>query len=251
MKAFRHIALLFVLLAVGPMAGAQGGNHIRRAMERARQQREALARAQVNSEGGGNAQGGYLQMLVQDGDTTYFDQLAPIFIFGRGKKNEKDWRDYYKLVWRFARVYPYAMAAAQVQQQVDSVLKANNFGMVKKDRYVNDIQKQLFKNFEGAFRQMSISQGALMIKLIDRESGMSSYEILREYKSGVFAGFWQGVARIFDNDLKAEYDPEGADRDVEELVQIWRAGNFRSLYLSIFWEEPPVVEIKPVNVTPR
>lgn len=250
MKAIRHIALFFVLLALGPMAGAQSSNHIRRAMERAKQQREAMAQAQVNSDRGG-AQGGYLQMLVQNGDTTYFDQLPPIFIFGRGKTTDKDWREYYKLVWRFARVYPYAMAAAQVQQQVDSVLKANNFGMVKKDRYVNDIQKQLFRNFEGAFRQMSVSQGALMIKLIDRESGMSSYEILKEYKSGVFAGFWQGVAKIFDNDLKAEYDPEGADKDLEELVQIWRAGNFRNLYASIFWEEPPVVEIKPVNVTPR
>ena len=108
---------------------------------------------------------------------------------------------------------------------------------------IKDIQKQLFKDFEGAFREMSISQGAIMLKLINRETGITAYALIKDYKGGITAGFWQGVARLFDNNLKSEYDPEGTDRNLEELVRIWQAGEFPSLYWSIFWEEPPKVDI--------
>ena len=95
---------------------------------------------------------------------------------------------------------------------------------------------------------MSIQQGALMIKLIDRETGQSSYSIIKEYKNSAAAGFWQGIAKMFDNDLKARYDPEGADKQIEELVQIWNAGYFPSLYWSVFWEDAPVIKPKKVVI---
>ena len=105
------------------------------------------------------------------------------------------------------------------------------------------VQDQLFKDFEGALRNMTISQGALLLKLIARETGLSSYDIIHDYKNRVAAGFWQAIAKLFDNDLKSQYDPTGADKDIEELVQIWNAGQFPSLYWSIFWEDPPVVTV--------
>lgn len=246
MKKHLHILLLLTLLLAPLQGRAQG--HVRRAMERARAQQEAMARKEVNSERG-NVGAGYLRMMVQDGDTIYLDTIKPTWITERGKhRSEKSWQNYYKLVWRFARVYPYAEEAGRLQRQIDSVIAAENMGMVRKDRLVGQVQKQLFRNFEGAFRQMSISQGALMMKLIDRESGKSSYSIIKEYKNGVAAGFWQAVAKLFDNDLKSQYDPEGADRDIEELVQIWKAGEFRELYWSLFWEEAPVIEIPEITI---
>ena len=90
---------------------------------------------------------------------------------------------------------------------------------------------------------MTISQGALLLKLIDRETGMPPYTVIKEYKSGAAAGFWQAVAKLFENDLKSQYDPEGEDRDTEELVQIWKAGAFKNLYWSVFWEDPPEIEV--------
>ena len=244
MHTFRHIVLACTLLvAFGPMAAAQ--NHVRRAMERARERQEAMARAQVRSEGG-DVQGGagYLRMLVENGDTTYYDALKPIFIFGRGKKqSEKEWRQYYQLVWRFARVYPYAQASGGLKKQVDSTLNARHYKGLRKQIYMDAIQDQLFKDFEGALRSMTISQGALLLKLIARETGLSSYDIIHDYKNSVAAGFWQAIAKLFDNDLKSKYDPEGADKDIEELVQIWQAGNFPALYWSVFWEDPPQVNV--------
>ena len=224
------------------MAASQ--NHVRRAMERARRQQEAMARAQVNSERETSAHAGYLRMIVENGDTTYYDALPPIYIFGRSpRQGEKNWRNYYQLVWRFARVYPYALASGGLKRQVDSTLNARHYKGLRKQVYMDAIQDQLFKDFEGALHSMTISQGALLLKLIARETGLSSYDIIHDYKNRVAAGFWQAIAKLFDNDLRSKYDPEGADKDIEELVQLWQAGEFPALYWSIFWEEPPHIEV--------
>ena len=242
MRFRAHILVVLLLLAVGPMVGAQG--HVRRAMERARERQESMARAQVNSESAASSRGGWLRMVVENGDTTYFDVLPPIYIFGHGSKNaEKNWRDYYKLVWRFARVYPYALASGGLKRQVDSTLSANHYKGLRKQMYMDAIQKQLFKDFEGALREMTISEGTVLLKLIGRETGLSPYDIIHDYKNSAAAGFWQAIAKLFDNDLKAQFDPTGADKDMEELAQIWHEGNFPALYWSVFWENPPVVKV--------
>ncbi|MBO4624828.1 MAG: DUF4294 domain-containing protein [Bacteroidales bacterium] len=241
MKRNLHILLALTLLLLPMSASAQ--NHVRLAMERARAKQDAMARKQVVADGieGGR---GFLRMQVENGDTTYLDFLPPTFIFSRGmRQNEKDWRNYYKLVWRFARVYPYAIASGHLVRQVDSTLTAEHYRGLRKERYISAIQKQLFKDFEGAFREMTISQGALLLKLINRETGITAYSIIKDYKGGLTAGFWQGVAKLFDNNLKSEYDPKGADKDLEELVQIWQAGEFPALYWSVFWEDPPKVAV--------
>ncbi len=243
MKKLRHILLLAALLTLAPLQ-AQGQGHIRRAMEQARARREAMARAEANGQEGAARRGGNLRMKVENGDTTYLDRLPPVYIVTRGKRTtEKNWREFYKLVWRFARVYPYAQASGTLIKQVDSTLDAENYGFIRKERYISAIQKQLFSDFEKPFREMSIQQGAILLKLINRETGLVPYDIIKNYKSGVAAGFWQGVAKLFDNDLKTQYDPEGADRNLEELVQVWQRGEFRELYWSVFVEDPPVIEI--------
>lgn len=243
MKKWTLLLLLFIL----PLqAGAQG--HIRRAMEKARERQDAMARQQSASEQGKQG-AGYLRMQVVDGDTLYFDSLKPVWIYGRGRgKSDKAWRDYYKLVYRFARVYPYAVAAGRLQYQIDSAFAVNNYSRLKKERIVTDVQRQLFQHYESALHKMTISQGALLLKLISRETGHSSYSIIKDYKNGVAAGFWQGVARLFDNDLRSEYDPEGADKDTEELVRIWKAGHFPALYWSVFWEDPPQIETPDIRL---
>ena len=242
MKSLRHIILASALLILVPLgAGAQ--NHIRRAMDRARERQAETARRQVQADGIEGARG-YLRMQVENGDTTYLDKLPPIYIIGRGKaRSEKQWRAYYKLVWRFARVYPYAQASGHLIKQVDSTLNAEHYRGLRKERYIDAIQKQIFRDFEKPLRNMSIQQGALLLKLINRETGLPPYTIIKDYKNRMAAGFWEGVAHLFDNSLKTAYDPTGADATIEELVQIWNAGEFPALYWSIFWEDPPKVEV--------
>lgn len=235
----KRFILISVLLAAAVLPAA-AQDHIKKAMQEAREKQEAMARRIIfNENSKGNS--GYLAYRVMDGDTVYFDTINPIWIFGR--KQKKDWRQYYKLVYNFARVYPYAEASGRLQHIVDSTIAVNHYGRMKKDRYMNEVQSMLFKDFEGALHKMTISQGAVLLKLIDRETGQSSYSIIREYKNGIAAGFWQGIAKFFDNDLKSKYDPEGADKDLEQLVIAWQNGTFPSLYRSIFWEDPPEVKV--------
>ena len=83
---------------------------------------------------------------------------------------------------------------------------------------------------------MSISQGRLLLKLLDRELGRTSYYVIKNYRGGAAAGFWQGVAKLFGSDLKQPYDRYGEDRLIEELVLLYQQGQFNYLYYSIFWE---------------
>ena len=177
-------------------------------------------------------------------DTVYIDDLPAAKVFARMPKQKgRKWRQYYRLVHNFSKAYPYALVAKKIVMQADSTIETENMKWIKKGRYVDNVQDELFEAFEKPLRKMTISQGMLLMKLIDREVGKSSYTIIKEFKNGLTAGFWQGVARLFGSDLKKPYDPEGEDANVEELVRIWEAGDFPALYFSLFWKEPPVMPI--------
>ena len=185
-----------------------------------------------------------LRYIVEDGDTVYIDNIRPSKVYSRlPRQKGKEWRKYYRLVHNFSKAYPYALVARKLVQEADSTIAADKLKWVKRDQYVNKVQKELFDVFEGQMRKMTVSQGALLMKLIDREVGKSSYNIIKDYKNGVAAGFWQGIAKIFGTDLKKPYDPEGEDALTEELVKIWEAGDFQAFYFAIFWKDPPVLPI--------
>ena len=186
---------------------------------------------------------GYMGYRVEKGDTVYYDSINPIWVFPRGRKGKGDLKKYYRLVYNFNKVYPYALLARDLTVQVDNHIAANELRRRKKEKYINQMQKELFNVYEQPLKNMSISQGRLLIKLIDREIGKSSFKIIKDYKSGITAGFWQGIAKIFGNDLKSRYDPEGDDKITEYLVEKWRRGEFDALYYSIFWEMPKRPEI--------
>ena len=197
----------------------------------------------------GKERGGYLGYRVEAGDTVYMDMIAPVWVFPKGRKNTANLREYYRLVYNFNKVYPYALAAKELTREVDAHIAQNSLRRARKEKYINQMQKQLFEMYEKPLRNMTISQGKLLIKLIDREIGRSSYKIIRDYKNGITAGFWQGVAKIFGNDLKKSYDPNGEDRVTEYLVSQWESGEFDNLYYSIFWEMPehPVIASKRIQ----
>lgn len=170
------------------------------------------------------------------GDTVFVDQLPPVFKFKQVRRMYKGkvWRQYYRLVYNFKRVYPYALQARAIIREADSVLAVSNFTPSQRDAYIKAYQNRLFKQFEKPIRRLTITQGRLLMKLIDRELGMTSFYIIREYRGRLAAGFWQTVARIFGSDLKKPYDRFGEDRQVEDLVVLYQAGAFDSLYYSMF-----------------
>lgn len=185
-----------------------------------------------------------LEYIVEGDDTIYIDQIKASKVYSMlPRQKGKDWRQYYRLVHNFSKAYPYALVAKKLVAEADSIIAVRNLKGAKREKYVTSVQKELFDVFEGQMRSLTVSQGALIMKLVDREVGKSSYNIIKGYKSGIAAGFWQGIARLFGSDLKKPYDPEGEDREVEELVKLWEADEFYMLYWSLFWKEPPKVDI--------
>jgi hypothetical protein len=88
----------------------------------------------------------------------------------------------------------------------------------EKKAYLKKAEKELFAEFEQPIRHLTVSQGLLLIRLIDRETGDTSYNLIKEYKSGFAAFFWQSVARLFGSNLKADYDPEGEEKMIEHII---------------------------------
>ncbi len=247
MKMLRYIS---VLLALALLAGSGMDCHAQRFWEKKGSRagkakktdtripfQPARASAQRDSSN-------ILEFIVEDGDTIYIDQIKAAKIYSRlPRQKGKDWRQYYRLVHNFGKAYPYALVAKKLVTEADSVIAARNLKGAKREKYITSVQKELFDVFEGQMRKLTVSQGALIMKLIDREVGKSSYNIIKGYKSRLAAGFWQGIAKMFGSDLKKPYDPEGEDREVEELVKIWEADEYYLLYWSLFGKEPPKVDI--------
>jgi len=188
--------------------------------------------------------------VLENGDTMFFDSIDPIWVFPKGKGMKKgDWRKEYKLIFNFNKVYPYALAGRKMMAQVDSTIAADVSKKSQRTRYINDVERELFRIFEKDIRNMTISQGLVLMRLVDRECGMCAYDIVKTYESGFAAGFWQLVAKLFSQDLKTRYDPQGKDKKIEELVQIWDSGDWDHFYFSVFWEMPKKTVIKTENLS--
>lgn len=179
--------------------------------------------------------------VTEEGDTVFIDSIDPVWVFpkGRGMKSG-DWRRYYKLVYNFNKVYPYALVGRKMMAQVDSTIAADVTKKSQRNKYINDVEKELFRLFEKDIRSMTVSQGLVLMRLVDRECGMNAYSIIKNYESGFAANFWQLVARLFSQDLKTKYNPKtnSEDAKIEELCEIWDSGRWDNFYYSIFMERP-------------
>lgn len=158
------------------------------------------------------------QKLIAIPDSILHIELPEILVYPQ----PKDWsrrgiRQYNILELRVLKVYPMAKAAAIKLKEYNRVYLSFKSERERKD-YVKKIEKELFAEFETEIRTMSISQGRILIKLIDRETGQSSFGIIKEFKGSFSAFFWQSVARIFGHNLKSEYDAANEDRMIEYIV---------------------------------
>ena len=94
----------------------------------------------------------------------------------------------------------------------------------ERKRWWKKYEKYLFQKYEQDFRGMYASQGQMLMKLMDRKSERTSYELIRQYRGKASANFWQFVAKLFKNDLKEEYDAQDKDKIVERVINLVEAG---------------------------
>ena len=163
--------------------------------------------------------GGIFEVRISpEGDTTFNVQMSPVVIFPpRTFRNKRERKRYYRLVRNVKKVYPYSLIIKRIFIESEFVLRHMDNNRERK-RYINEKEKELKKEFEDDIRNMTYSQGRILIKLVDRETNHTTYELVKHFKGSVSAFFWQGVARVFQTNLKYEYDPEGTDKWIEEIV---------------------------------
>ncbi len=156
--------------------------------------------------------------VAAQADTSMHYFLKPIDIFP-DKKDMKPraLREYTSLEYKVKKVYPMAKVAAIKLAEYNRVYTTFKTERERK-KYVKGVEKELFAEFEEELRVMRVSEGRILIKLLDRETGNSSFEIIKEFKGGFPAFFWQSVARLFGHDLKAQCDPVMEDRLIEYII---------------------------------
>ena len=184
-----------------------------------------------------------MEYYIYKGDTIYVDELPPAVIHPRQTMNKRDWVKYYKRVHNFSKAYPYALLISRVINETDSLFAADKYTKRQQDKYLSAMKDDLLKEFDPIFRKLTLKQGLMMIRLIDRECGQTPYYILKRYLGGTTAGFWQGVAKFFKGNLKQPYDRFGEDKDLEELVGYWNRGEFDNLYWTVFGRPRPDIYI--------
>ena len=153
------------------------------------------------------AQGGrgfwHQEWCVEKGDSVPLVHILPVYVFSR----PVDLRRYRKLVDAVKKVYPIArIAKAKMAAMEEELCRLPT---------------------KKAQKHMTRTQGKVLLKLIDRETEYTAYEVLKEFRGGFVAGFWQGVSRIFGQNLKSEYDKQNEDRMIEQIVIYYEAGLLR------------------------
>jgi hypothetical protein len=126
-------------------------------------------------------------------------------------------RAYNKLKRDVKKAYPYAKLAAAKFEEMEMKM-----GTIKNKRerkiYVKETEKQLKDQFTEELKKLTVNQGRILLKLIDRETGNTSYDVIKTMRGSFNAFVWQGFARFFGTNLKDDYDPQGEDETIESII---------------------------------
>ncbi|MDO9512138.1 MAG: DUF4294 domain-containing protein [Bacteroidales bacterium] len=139
-------------------------------------------------------------------------------------KNKREARRWDKLVRNIKKVYPYAKMAGEKMHEYEITL-VNLRTQKERKKFLNQAENELKEKYLEELKSLTFSQGKILLKLLDRETGNTSFELVKELRGKVMAFFWQSLGRIFGYNLKEPYDPSGSDRDIELIVQMIEAGS--------------------------
>jgi hypothetical protein len=161
-----------------------------------------------------------LETVVIDGDTIPVVTLRTTLVSDRRKSRSRRYqRKWSKMQRNVIKTYPYAQVAGELIREYNKNLEDLETE-AEREAYMDRCEEDLKAEFEGELKEFSMSEGRTLIKLIDRETGNTSYELIKDLKSGFAAFMWQGVAKLFGGDLKTNFNPEENEKDnmIEAIV---------------------------------
>lgn len=163
---------------------------------------------------------------IVNGDTVPVIDLYDVYVYTEFVfKNNRQREQWTRIKYNVKKVYPYAILAAAKLKEYDRILEHMPDEKMKK-AYLRVCEKDLKHEFEDELKDLSINQGRVLMKLIDRETGKTTYEIVKEMRGGFEACMWQAVARIFGNNMKDDYDANVEDIMIERAIKIVESGQF-------------------------
>ncbi len=162
-----------------------------------------------------------VKAVVSDSDTLPVVVLEPFRVVDylpyNNKKLDKKFR---RILYHVRKVYPYAKLAGELMRAYNDTLM--HLSPKERKAYLKKAEKQLIAEFRDDIESMTYTQGVILLKLIDRETGNTSYDLIKELRGSVQAFFWQQIGRLFDINLKEGYDPVNniEDNMIERAIQI-------------------------------
>ena len=167
---------------------------------------------------------GYAGTVIYDGEEIPWFVLSDVYIFNPLVfKNERQAKKYYKIAANIKKVYPIAV---DIQKSINACVAHLDSLETKaeKDEYMKQVEKNLRKQYTSKLKKLTFAQGKLLIKLIDRQCGQTSYQLIKTYMGKFKAGLSNAIATLFGASLKKEYDPEDDDRLTERCILLIESG---------------------------
>jgi uncharacterized ubiquitin-like protein YukD len=169
--------------------------------------------------------GGYpVKAVVQGNDTVLIASLGEAVIQPHtNKPTNRDMRQYRRLVYNVKKVYPYAKLAGEKFAKINAHMDSLETKREQRE-YIKKVEKDILQQYEADLKDLTITQGRILIKLIDRETSETSYEVVKDLRGSFQAALWQTVARIFGSNLKTQFDAAGEDRTIDEIMVMIERG---------------------------
>ena len=163
--------------------------------------------------------GGYLvPVCIYKGDTIPSITLPDVYIFKPLKfRNDKERKEYYRLVYNVKKTFPISQEINRTIIETYEYLQTLPNEKIRQ-RHIKRVEKGLKEQYTARMKKLSFAQGKLLIKLVDRQSNQTSYELVKAFMGPFKAGLYQTFAGLFGASLKKQYDPEGDDRMIERIV---------------------------------
>ncbi len=161
----------------------------------------------------------YPAIINSQGDTIIQVYVKPIVIMPPPHfMTRQEWIHYWRLVYDVKAVYPYMKLINYYYYQVEATIQYMN--PRERKRYIKEMEKYLRHRFEKELiNNLTYEQGQLLIKLVDRETDHTTYDVIKQFRGTIHAQLWQAFARVFGSNLKVTYDKnKGDDRLIEYII---------------------------------
>lgn len=161
----------------------------------------------------------HAELCIYEGDTIPFFQLRNVYIYPPLKfKNNKEWREYMKLVRNVKKVYPLSVMINNII--IETYEYMDDMSKEERLKHIKRVEDGLMDQYKPMFKKLTFSQGKLLIKMVDRQCASPSYDIIKAFVGSFRAKFYQSFAAVFGASLKKRYDKKGEDKLTERVITL-------------------------------